>query len=120
MYFFDFFLCIMPETARIGNKIFFFFFCLYWSFLALLDFFFLRIIRTTGRSEGKNLSLIRLEIKYIILGVDSRIFEMINYNKFVETLKEKTFSKESNCIKNKIQKTNCIQKSLKLKKIKIF
>jgi hypothetical protein len=84
-------------------------------------FFYLRIIRTTGRSEGKNLSLIRrLEIKYIILGVDSRIFEMINYNKFVETLKEKIFSKESNCIKNKIQKTNCIQKSLKIKKIKIF
>jgi hypothetical protein len=26
--------------------------------------------RTTGRSEGKNLSNIRLEIKYIILGVD--------------------------------------------------
>ena len=30
----------------------------------------LRIIRTTGRSEGINLSNIRLEIKYIILGVD--------------------------------------------------
>ena len=41
-----------------------------WSFLALFDFFYLRIIRTTGRSEGKNLSNIRLEIKYIILGVD--------------------------------------------------
>jgi len=26
-----------------------------------------------------------------------------------------TFSKESNCIKNKIQKTNCIQNSLKKK-----
>ena len=58
-----------------------------WSFLALFDFFFLRIIRTTGRSEGKNLSNIRLEIKYIIMGVDHFapiIFEMINYNKFVE------------------------------------
>jgi hypothetical protein len=30
----------------------------------------LRIIRTTDRSEGINLSNIRLEIKYIILGVD--------------------------------------------------
>jgi hypothetical protein len=43
-----------------------------WSLLALCDFIFLylRIIRTTGRSEGKHLSNIRLEIKYIILGVD--------------------------------------------------
>ena len=58
-----------------------------WFFLALFDFFFyLRIIRTRGRSEGENLSNIRLEIKYIILGVDhlppaprnGRIFEMIN------------------------------------------
>jgi hypothetical protein len=42
------------------------------SFLALFDFFFyyLRIVRTTDRSEGGNLSNIRLEIKYIILGVD--------------------------------------------------
>ena len=43
-------------------------------------------------SEGKNLINIRLEIKYIILGVDhfsSITFEMINYNKFVETLKRR-------------------------------
>jgi hypothetical protein len=34
-----------------------------WSISALLDFFFLNlgIIRTTGRSEGKNLSNIRLD-----------------------------------------------------------
>jgi hypothetical protein len=43
-----------------------------WSLLALGDFIFLylRIIRTTCRSEGKHLSNIRLEIKYIIVGVD--------------------------------------------------
>jgi hypothetical protein len=42
------------------------FLCL--SFLALFElfFFYLRIIRTTGRSEGKNLSNSRLEI---IVGV---------------------------------------------------
>ena len=41
-----------------------------WSLFALFDFFFhLGIIRTTGRYEGKNLSNIRFEIKYIILGV---------------------------------------------------
>ena len=39
-------------------------------FGSLFDFVFLRIIRTTGRSEGKNLSNNRLEIKYIILGID--------------------------------------------------
>ena len=74
---------------------------LYWSLLALIDFMFLylRIIRTTGRSEGKNLRNITLEIKYIILGVDhfalstSRIFEMINYNKFVETLNRRLFQR---------------------------
>ena len=53
-----------------------------WSFLALLDFFFyLGIIRTTCRSEGKTRSNIRLKLH-----------------------------------KNKIQKTNCIQKSLRIKK----
>jgi hypothetical protein len=64
-----------------------------WFFLALFDFFFyLRIIRTRGRSEGENLSNIRLEIKYIILGIDHFgpvIFEMIKHNKFIETLKRK-------------------------------
>ena len=50
------------------------------------------------RSEGKNLSNIRLEIQYIILGVDHlppppppSIIEMINYNKFVEALREDFF-----------------------------
>jgi hypothetical protein len=44
--------------------------CPFW--LTFLLFISLGIIRTTGRSEGKNLSNIRLEIKYIILilGVD--------------------------------------------------
>jgi hypothetical protein len=62
-----------------------------WSFLALFDFYFyLGIIRTTGRYEGKNLSNIRFEIKYIILGVDpfalSYIWNVKNYNKCVEIL----------------------------------
>jgi hypothetical protein len=35
------------------------------------------------------------------------IFEMINYNNFVETQRE-DFLKESNSLKNKIQKINCI------------
>ena len=42
-----------------------------WFVLVLFDLFFfcyLRIIRTTGRSEGKHLSNSRLEMKYIILG----------------------------------------------------
>jgi hypothetical protein len=70
-----------------------------WSFLAPFDFlfFYLRIIRTTGRSEGKNLSNIRLEIKYIILGIDhlalSYIWNDTNYNKFVEILKRKFFQR---------------------------
>jgi hypothetical protein len=34
----------------------------------------------------------------------------------VETLKRRLFSKASNCLKNKIQKTNCIQKSINIKK----
>jgi hypothetical protein len=52
---------------------------LYWSLLALFGFIFLnlRIIRTTGRSEGKNLSNIRLEIKYIILGVERFVLAYI-------------------------------------------
>ena len=58
-----------------------------WFFLT---YFYLGIIRTTGRSEGKNLSNIRFEIKYIILGVDpftlSYIWNDKNYNKFVEIL----------------------------------
>ena len=37
---------------------------LYWCTIPLW------MIRTTGRSEGKNLSNIRLEIKYINLGVE--------------------------------------------------
>jgi hypothetical protein len=40
----------------------------FWLFL--IFFYYLRIIRTTGRSEAENLSNIRLEIKCIILGVD--------------------------------------------------
>ena len=69
-----------------------------WFFLALFDFFFyLRIIRTRGRSEGENLSNIRLEIKYIILGIDhlalSYIWNDTNYNKFVEILKRKIFQR---------------------------
>ena len=49
------------------------------------------------RSEAKNHSNIRLEIQYIFFGVDHLlpptppIFEMINYNKFVETLREDFF-----------------------------
>ena len=90
------------------------FLVLYGSFF---DFFSLRIIRTTGRSEGKNLSNIKLEIKYIILGRNGRIFEMINEctSNLLKHL-EKTFSKASNCLKNKIQKTNCIQKRIKVNK----
>ena len=89
-------------------------------FGSILDFvFLLRIIRTTGRSEGKNLSNIRLEIKYIIMGVDHFapiIFEMINEctSNLLKHL-EKTFPKASNCLENKIQK-NCTQKSIKIKK----
>jgi hypothetical protein len=60
-------------------------------FLALFDFYFyLGIIRTTGRYEERILSNIRFEIKYIILGVDpfalSYIWNDKNYNKFVEIL----------------------------------
>ena len=59
---------------------------LFWYFLALFAFFL----------REKNLSNIRLQIKYIILGVDhfaSIIFEIINYNKFVETLKRRLFQR---------------------------
>jgi hypothetical protein len=48
------------------------------------------------RSEGKNLSNFRLEIQYIILGVDHLsppppIFEMINYKNFFETPRKDFF-----------------------------
>jgi hypothetical protein len=46
---------------------------------------------------------------------NGRIFEMINEctSNLLKHL-EKTFSKASNCLENKIQKTNCIQKSIKI------
>ena len=80
-------------------------------------FFSLRIIRTTGRSEGKNLSNIRLEIKYIILGVDHLLtppplprngcmFEMIN----------ECTSKAWNCLKNKYRKQTAYKQVFKFKK----
>ena len=90
-------------------------------FGSLFDFFSLRIIRTTGWSEGKNLSNIRLEIKYIILGVshfppprNGGIFEMINQytSNFLKHL-EKTFSKASNCLKTKHRKQTAYKKVLK-------
>jgi hypothetical protein len=60
----------------------------FWLFLPF--YFYLGIIRTTGRYEGRNLSNIRFEIKYIILGVDpfalSYIWNDKNYNKFVAIL----------------------------------
>ena len=78
----------------------------FWLFLTF--FLNLGIIRTTGRSEGKNLSNIRLDF-WALTTFPSRTFEMIK-------LQQICFSKESNCLKNKIQK-NCMQKSLKIKKI---
>ena len=48
---------------------------------------------------------------------NGRIFEMIDEcTSYLLKHLEKTFSKASNCLKNKIQKTNCIQKSIKMKK----
>jgi hypothetical protein len=55
----------------------------FWLFLTF--YFYLGIIRTTGRYEGKNLSNIRFEIKYIILRVDPFALSYI-WNAFVNLI----------------------------------